>query len=48
MTGDGRPDLIAHAPREASLRVYPGTGAANGGVKAAKIFGSLQSSVLVF
>ncbi|MEU9313551.1 FG-GAP-like repeat-containing protein [Streptomyces sp. NPDC048256] len=48
MTGDGRPDLIAHAPREASLRVYPGTGAADGGVKAAKIFGSLQSSVLVF
>ncbi|MFI5967349.1 FG-GAP-like repeat-containing protein [Streptomyces asoensis] len=47
-TGDGRPDLIAHDPRETSLRVYPGTGAAGGGLKAAKVFGNLQSGVLVF
>jgi hypothetical protein len=48
VTGDGRPDLVAHAPRLAALRVYPGSGAANGGLKAPKTIGSLPSSVLVF
>ncbi|MEU0599749.1 FG-GAP-like repeat-containing protein [Streptomyces sp. NPDC006393] len=48
VTGDGRPDLVAHAPGQSSLRLYPGTGAADGGLKAPKTFGSLQSGVLVF
>jgi hypothetical protein len=47
VTGDGRPDLVAHAPGRTALLLYPGTGAADGGLKAPKTFGSLPSSVLV-
>ncbi|MFJ9931463.1 FG-GAP-like repeat-containing protein [Streptomyces misionensis] len=48
VTGDGRPDLVAHAPGQAALRLYPGTGAASGGLKAPKTFAGLESNVRVF
>ncbi|WP_079159003.1 FG-GAP-like repeat-containing protein [Streptomyces sp. SAT1] len=48
VTGDGRPDLVAHAPGSHSLRVYPGTGASDGGLKAPKDLAGLPSDVLAF
>ncbi|MFK4224873.1 FG-GAP-like repeat-containing protein [Streptomyces sp. NPDC019890] len=48
VTGDGRPDLVAHAPGRSSLRVYPGTGAAGGGLGAPKTLASVQATHLVF
>jgi hypothetical protein len=48
ITGDGRPDLVAHAPGESSVRVYPGTGAADGTLKAPKTLASAQATHLVF
>ncbi|MET7642361.1 FG-GAP-like repeat-containing protein [Streptomyces sp. NPDC005426] len=46
-TGDGRPDLIAHAPSQTGIRVYPGTGAANGGLKASMTFGEVARATFV-
>ncbi|MEV0744039.1 FG-GAP-like repeat-containing protein [Streptomyces sp. NBC_01220] len=48
VTGDGRPDLIAHAPSQTGLQVYPGTGAANGGLKSAKTFAGVAKATFVF
>lgn len=48
VTGDGRPDLIAHAPSETGIRVYPGTGAANGGLKAPKDLAQVARDTFVF
>ncbi|MFC4330214.1 FG-GAP-like repeat-containing protein [Streptomyces andamanensis] len=46
VTGDGRPDLVAHVPSSHGLRVYPGTGAADGGLRAPKEFAGLPSDAL--
>lgn len=48
VTGDGRPDLLGHAPGQSALRVYPGTGAADGGLKPPKTLASVQATQLVF
>ncbi|MFJ3581174.1 FG-GAP-like repeat-containing protein [Streptomyces sp. NPDC090127] len=54
LTGDGRPDLVAHSPgtdpwdrtTPMYLRVYPGK--ADGGLQAPKTFATLRSSHVVF
>ncbi|WP_245769665.1 FG-GAP-like repeat-containing protein [Streptomyces indicus] len=47
VTGDGRPDLVAHAPGSKTLRVYPGTGAADGGLKSPVTLAQLPATVFV-
>ncbi|WP_369376740.1 FG-GAP-like repeat-containing protein [Streptomyces sp. cg36] len=47
VTGDGRPDLLAHAPGQKALRVYPGTGAADGGLRAPRQYAQARSTHLV-
>ncbi|MFE7778669.1 FG-GAP-like repeat-containing protein [Streptomyces sp. NPDC057445] len=48
VTGDGRPDIVAHAPGIAAVRAYPGTGAANGGLRSPRKLAAAQATYLVF
>ncbi|MEU1076998.1 MULTISPECIES: FG-GAP-like repeat-containing protein [unclassified Streptomyces] len=48
VTGDGHPDLLAHAPGQKELRVYPDTGAADGGLRAPRQYAQARSTHLVF